>query len=172
MADNPVRTTSPVPGFSGFPGRSSSPSSGQPHRRDAEAATAGAEDQVQVTGGATIVLRLLRERVLARTRALLQLGQAVTGHCFAEVLDGEPVPAFVGRLLSAQNQIAACRAAAWPPERLRTALAEAVQFGADETIDLLVAGAHASREAIDLVAEVLQHFGRRLAAASEPIDTP
>ena len=171
MADNPVRTTSSVPGFSGYPGRSSSQPQGQLHKRGTETPTAGAADRVEVTAGATIALQLLRQRVLARTRMLLELEQAVTVPNFAEVLDGEPVPAFLGRLLSAQNQLAACRTTAWPPERLRSCLADAMLLGADETIELLAADAHASSEAIDIVAEVVQQFSRRLAAA-EPVGSP
>jgi hypothetical protein len=166
MPDNPVLTTTPVPGFSGFPGRSTGQPHGQAPKRDGQPQPAGASDLVEVADGATIVLRLLRERVLARTRELLQLEASVTGHHFAEIFDGEPVPAFVGRLLSAQNQLAASRVALWPAERLRQALAEAVQSGAEETIDLLAADATAANAAIELVAEVVQHYGRRLAAAN------
>jgi hypothetical protein len=169
MADHPL-TTSPVPGFTGFPGRSASQPQGQAPKRDGQPPAPGAADRVQVAGGTAIVLQLLRERVLARTRELLQLPPTVTGHTFAEILDGEPVPTFVGRLLSAQNQLAACRVARWPPERLRSALADAVQFGADETVDLLAADAPTSNAAIHLVAEVVQHFDRRLAAAGESPD--
>lgn len=165
MPDNPVLTTTPVPGFSGFPGRSAGQPHGQAPKREGQPQPAGTADRVQVADGATIVLRLLRERVLARTRELLELETTATGHHFAEILDGEPVPAFVGRLLSAQNQLAASRVASWPAERLRSALAEAVQSGAAETIDLLATDATASSGAIELVAEVVQHFDRRLAAA-------
>jgi len=168
MADNPVRSTSSVPSLSGFPGRSSEKPAASPHKRDAEAASAGAEDRVQLALGATIALPLLRERVLARTRSGLDLGP-VAVPCFAEMLEGEPVPAFLGRLLSAQNQLAACRAAVWSGERIRAVLAEALAAGAEETIDLLAADGHGPGGAIAIVTEVLEQFGRRRAVAAASI---
>ena len=74
------------------------------------------------------------------------------------------MPAFLGRLLSAQNQLAACRAGAWSGERIRSALAEALEAGGQETIDLLAADGHVPSGAIAIVSEVLEHFGRRRAA--------
>lgn len=164
MADSPVRSTSPVPGFTGFPGRSPRDEKAPSHRRE-EAPPAAAGDRVSVREGAAPALRLLRERVLARTRTAFGLGESVAVPHFAEVLDGEPLPAFLGRLLSAQNQLAACRAPAWPPDRVRAATAEALRVGAEETIDLLLADGPDAGGAVATVVEVLAHFGRRLAAA-------
>ncbi len=163
MADSPVRSTSPVNAPGGFAGRANG---GTPPRSQSrpQASTPPAADRVTVVHGAMVALRLLRERVLARTRGLLELGEDVIGHEFAEMLDGEPAPAFLGRLLSAQNLLAARRAGSWPGARVRACLDEALRGGAEETLELLAADGHADPAAVAIVAEVLTDYGRRLAA--------
>jgi hypothetical protein len=121
-------------------------------------------DVVRVERGAALALPLLRERVLACTRAAFGLADAALPHAFAEVVEGEPVPAFLGRLLSAQNQLAAQRAGTLAPAELRRRLADALQAGAEETLDLLALDGSDDAEAVAVIAEVLAEFGRRLAA--------
>ncbi|MCA8965599.1 MAG: hypothetical protein H6838_08945 [Planctomycetes bacterium] len=123
-----------------------------------------AGDEVSLRHGRTLGLRLLRERVLAKTREQLGLAEHSHGMTFAEVTHGEPVGAFLGRLLSAQNQLAAPRAAQWAGARLRQALADALQDGAAETLELLAAEEVPDEAAVTVVVEVLAEFGRRLDA--------
>lgn len=162
MADNSVRSASSVPGLSGFPGRS--PSQPAPRQAAAEVPAPGAEDLVTVQPVASIALRLLRERVLARTRSQLELDDTTAVPTFAEIVDGEPVPVFLGRLLSAQNQLAARRSGSWDGARIRQELVLALHAGADETVELLTADGEHVTDGVAVVFEVLAEFGRRVAA--------
>jgi hypothetical protein len=74
------------------------------------------------------------------------------------------VPAFLGRLLSAQNQLAGRRAGTWSAERVRAAVGQGLQEGAAETLELLAADGPDEGAAMALVGDVLAEFGRRLAA--------
>jgi len=128
MADHNVQSPSPVPGLAGYPGRALP----QPQAPAKEAPTASAEaepegDQVLLHAASSIVLQLLRERILARTRAALGLTDSLAVPEFAEMVADEPLPAFVGRLLSAQNQLAARRRPLLDLARSRRLLAEALQ---------------------------------------------
>ncbi len=164
MSDDPLRSPGPVHALGGFPGRAPADLSRRPHPR--ERAAERAVDRVSIHGAAVIAGRLLRERVLAQTRLSLALGEGGVGPEFAEVIEGEPVAAFLGRLLSAQNQLAARRAGVWPERRLRRRLDRALRAGAAETLELLAAdGRDAAGAAI--VAEVLAEYARRLAALAE-----
>jgi hypothetical protein len=162
MADNTVHSTSPVGGISGLQGRAQP--SQRPPATDSDSHAPAAEDRVMFRPVASIALRLLRERVLARTRQRLELDEAVVVPVFAEVVEGEPVPKFLGRLLSAQNQLAALRAASWEPVRVREALMIALRQGADETVELLTADGEHVDEGVAIVFEVLAEFERRVAA--------
>ncbi|MBM4059804.1 MAG: hypothetical protein FJ265_01735 [Planctomycetes bacterium] len=167
MADHTVHSTGPVASTSAPAGRSPNQPSHRQHA--ATPRRRGAADSATVHPAAAVALRLLRERVLARTRALLELDDAPLVPAFAEVVEAEAAPAFLGRLLSAQNQIAARRAAAWPPDRVRDALGAAFVQGAAETIEVLAADAAQGIDGVMVVAEVLAEHGRRLAAlASAP----
>lgn len=130
-------------------------------RRDA--GQAPQQDQVSVTAAATVARRVLRERVLARTRSRLELVDESSAPAFAEVIDLEPAAAFLGRLLSAQNQLAARRAGQWGVLRIRASLDQALREGAQETIELLAADP-LHTEGVVVVAEVVAEYARRLAA--------
>lgn len=158
-----LRSTSPVSPTGGFAGRSPA----QPRQRGAEREaqeSARAPDRVSVDGDAAAAMRLLRERVLARTRAALGVPDGVAVPEFAEVVEGEAVPVFLGRLLSAQNQIAARRSGDWSPEGVRRACHRALEHGVAETLELLQADGRSYHPGIGVVGEVLVEYGRRLAA--------
>jgi hypothetical protein len=161
MVDNSVPSASSVPGLAGFAGRQ--PKDPTPRPRSGDPQKACAEDRVSVHPTCAVALQILRERVLARTRALLELDDAALGPTFAEIVDGEPVPSFLGRLLSAQNLLAARRLPDWPAARVRQALVDGLQQGATEAIDLLAADEQQG-DAVALVADVLALHARRIAA--------
>lgn len=126
-------------------------------------------DQVDVHAAGQVARRLLRERVLAATRAQLELGDGEFVPNFAEALDREPVAAFVGRLLGAQNQLAALRAHAWSPAELRENLDLALRRGVTEVLDMLQQDmlqpdGDAGVDGTEFVAQVLGEYGRRLSA--------
>jgi hypothetical protein len=134
MADS-LNSANPIAAAGGFAGRSGGqqPSQAKPRpaRSGAEAAPA---DAVELS--AAPVRQLLRERILARTRTELGLAASAShGPAFAEAIDSESVTAFVGRLLSAQNQLAAAAGLSGPNRR--EALDRAFREGAAEAHELL-----------------------------------
>jgi hypothetical protein len=160
--DDTLRSASPVQGMAGY-GRYSAQ---HPHARDAKRDTedrAECADAVSLHGGRTLGLRLLRERVLARTRTALGFPAAVASLPFAEITDGEPVGAFLGRLLSAQNLLAGLMAIAAPGAHPRELCDAAFRDGAEETLELLTRDDRPDLAALDVVGEVLAEFARRLA---------
>lgn len=166
MADSPLHSTSSVAGPGGFPARPQPWSGSRPAPR--EQGSQPSADRVSLEPAVSLARRLLRERVLARTRARLELDDASAGPEFAEVLDCETLTAFLGRLLSAQNQLAARRAGTWPAPRVRRCLDAALQAGAAETLELLAAQGHDDASAVAVVVDVLAEYGRRLAALAAP----
>lgn len=126
-----------------------------------------AADRIEVHAAAQIARRLLRQRVLARTRERLELLDSGGGHEFAEVLDEEPVGAFLGRLLGAQNQLAALRAADWDARRVRGSLDAALRDGIAEVLELLAGDERGYGAGAAVVADVLSEYGRRLALLSD-----
>ncbi len=163
MATDSVHSANPVPALAGYGSRAA----GQPQKQPAEQAALPADaheatDAVSVHHGRTLGLRLLRERVLARTRAALRLTDRVHAHEFAEIVEGEPVGSFLGRLLSAQNQLAAVRAAQWSAPRLRRTLAAALLAGVQETLLLLTDDVAPDADAVSVVDSVLDEFRRRI----------
>lgn len=122
-------------------------------------------DAVELHHGAGLALRLLRQRVLARTRVELELADGTAGLPWPE--SGQPsIGAFLDRLLSEQNELAAHRARQWPAPRVRAALTSGFRIGADETIDLLC-GPPVDEPATAVIAAVLVEFGRRLGALAD-----
>lgn len=167
MAED-VRSTGPVSTVGNFPGRGTGHSpQHSPKKGPATAEPARPTDQVSVGHVASSVLRLLRERVLASTREALGVDEGHATPEFAEILEGEPVPAFLGRLLSAQNQLAASRRAhggELTAAVVRSRCDDALLAGANETLELLAANPHVDPTAATIVAEVLAEHARRIAA--------
>lgn len=172
MGDS-LHSTPPVTTVGGFAGRT-------PNRQDARhapghpaAPAPRAGDRVDVESAATVARRIVRERVLARTRLRLELDTGEHGPAFAEAIDTEPVDAFVGRLLSAQNQLAARRVATLGAERVRRLLDQSLRQGATEALELLSDdGGRSDGAAVIVIAEVLAEYGRRLAAAAPDAPLP
>lgn len=165
MSDS-VRSTAPVNASGGFAERSGE----QFARRRAPAAPPPAArpgDSVVLLGAQARARRLLRERVLARTRERLGFGDGDGEQLphFAEAVDSESIADFLGRLLSAQNQLAGRRAAALGAAAARQALDEALRDGAMEAAEILAADAASGGAAVAVVAEALEEYARRLAAA-------
>lgn len=175
MVDHSVHGANPTSALRGY-GAHTPPQFAQPQRsRDGKSPSqAAVGDCITLHPAAAVALGILRERVLARTLIGLGLDHAGPVPNFAEVQDHEPVGAFLGRLVSAQNQLAARRAAEWPLARIRQVLHDAMHDGALETLELLASEAEPLPEAAAVVAEVLAEFGRRvaiwLAADGAPAD--
>ena len=116
MADS-FSNASPVVRTGGFP-RPNPNDLAKRHNQapaDAEAEPTAPRDGVELHHGASLARRLLRERVLSRTRERLELTDGEFVPSFAENVDEEPVGAFLGRLIGAQNQLAALRVLVSPP---------------------------------------------------------
>lgn len=163
MAD-PLRSTAPVSATNGFAPRARSQE--RPEReppRPESGPRADADDRVHVVVGTLAGRLLLRERVLVHTRTRLRLPDHVTVPAFAEAVGDETTAAFLGRLLSAQNQLAAHRAHDWDGVVLRAAVDAGLRAGAEEACELL-ADERRDPQALAAVAEVLVEYGRRLEA--------
>ena len=130
MAD-PLQSTAPIPPAGGNPpNRQPGRGAKEPPPRQERPAPRAA-DRVSVHGGRLFGLQMLRERVLAHTRGQLELPEHVAVPVFAEVPEDETVGEFLGRLLSAQNQLAAQRAGQWDAGRLRRCVDAGLRGGAD-----------------------------------------
>ena len=127
---------------------------------------AAGEDGVELHSGPAMARRLLRERVLARTRELLQLTHSEFVPSFAENVDEEPVPAFLGRLIGAQNQLAGLRVHQLSSSEIRVRLDRALRDGISEAMDMLAPGRKDGRVGCEFVANVLAEYGRRIAGLS------
>ena len=167
MAD-PLQSTAPIPPAGGnppnrHPGRGGKPSP----RQERPAPRPG--DRVSVHYGRLFGLQMLRERVLAHTRSQLELSDHLAVPVFAEVPEDETVGEFLGRLLSAQNQLAAHRAGQWDAVRLRRCVDAGLRGGAEETCAMLAEQGR-DEQALAAAAEVLVEYGRRLKALQhEPL---
>lgn len=167
MAD-PLQSTAPIPPAGGNPpnrqpGRGAREPGPRPER---PAPRPG--DRVSMHRGRLFGLQMLRERVLAHTRTLLDLPEHLAVPVFAEVPEDETTGEFLGRLLSAQNQLAAHRAGPWDAARLRRCVDGALRGGAEETCAMLAEQGR-DEEALAAAAEVLVEYGRRLQAlCNEP----
>jgi mRNA-degrading endonuclease toxin of MazEF toxin-antitoxin module len=160
----PVRNAGPVDAAGGFAGRSGGFLGGRKLPPPAAVAGATAGDVVVVAAIAVRARRLLRERVLTHTRAQLQLVDGEAPPSFAEAVDDESLGDFLGRLLSAQNQLASMRVATHGAAATRTLLDAALRDGATEAAELLAQDVASGGAGVAVVAAVLEEYARRLAA--------
>lgn len=167
MAD-PLRSTAPIPPAGGNPpNRQTGRGAREPAPRQERPAPRPG-DLVSVHGGRLVGLQLLRERVLAHTRGLLELPEHVAVPVFAEAIEDETAGEFLGRLLSAQNQLAAHRAGDWEGARVRRCVDAGLRAGAEEACAMLTEERR-DEAALAAVAEVRVEYGRRLQAlCTEP----
>lgn len=165
MADS-FSNASPVVRTGGFPRPNPNDltkrQSHAPADQEADSEAPKARDGVELHHGASLARRLLRERVLSRTRERLELTDGEFVPSFAENVDEEPVGAFLGRLIGAQNQLAALRVRKVPPAEVRSRLDLALREGIAEAMDMLSRD-HDGTAGCEFVAEVLAEYGRRLA---------
>jgi hypothetical protein len=141
----------------GDPGKQGEPSRAAPRRRF---------DAVELTAPAQAALRLLRERVLDSTRQALELPRP--GSCAIHFAEPplQRTEAFLGRLLSDQNLLAAPRRGRWPDARIDACLVGAMNRGVEQTLGVL----H-DLDALDettwrLVVEVLDEFERKVSGGA------
>ena len=168
MADS-LRSAAPVSGLGGFAGRREPPAAGGGGQKAPPPPARPPEhDQIEVAGSAAVARKVLRERVLARTRNELELGGDFLVPVFAEVIDDESTAAFLGRLLSAQNQLAAGRAGRWPGAKVRASLDRGLRGGAEEALELLGVDGRGDAAAVAVIAAVMAEYGQRLAALLPP----
>jgi hypothetical protein len=165
MADS-LHSTTPVPAAGGFAGHRPDARGRPPAPRDGQDRPAtGAEHstpRVDREAADVVARRLLRERVLARTRARLAVPSGAVLD-FAEDIAGETIEQFVGRLLSAQNLIAARRSGV-DHATIRAGLDEAMREGCADAREMLATDDPADA-ALGVVAAVLVEYGRLLAAS-------
>lgn len=165
MADS-LRSTTPVRGAGGFAGRAPAEPSAKPAAAPVPPRLPDG-DRIEVSAGMALARRVLRERVLARTRTGLDLAEGEHVPTFAEVIDDEPVSLFVDRLLSAQNQLGSRRQVAWGGPRVRRVLDAALRDGAAEAMELLTRDGREHGAGVAVVGEVLEEYSRRLAALAD-----
>jgi len=163
MADS-LSNAAPVGAVGGFPGRNRHD---VPKRQDKGAGGGGAPkgpaDAVRVHHPSEVARRLLRERVLARTRQHLELEVAEFVPSFSEAVEREPVGTFLGRLIGAQNQLAALRSQSWSGDEIRHALDVALREGVAEALELLADDeADHDGSGSTFVTDVLAEYAARL----------
>lgn len=166
MADS-LSNAAPIGPLGGFPSRAppnkdARKGPGQAPEEEAPRPQLG-RDGVDLHTGAFLARRLLRERVLFQTRARLELQAGEFVPSFAEAVEAEPMQAFLGRLLGAQNQLAALRVKVLTQTEIRSRLDSALREGIAEVMEMLAADPVDGAVGCAVVADVLVEYGRRLA---------
>lgn len=125
---------------------------------------AKAQDGVELHSGASLARQLLRERVLSRTRELLELTPGEFAPSFAENVEAEPVSTFLGRLIGSQNQLAALRVQQLSQSEMRSRLDMALRDGIAEAMDMLAPDSRDGTAGCEFVGDVLAEYGRCIAS--------
>ncbi|MCA8943756.1 MAG: hypothetical protein KDB80_14430 [Planctomycetes bacterium] len=125
-------------------------------------------DRVDLHAPTRIVLDLIRERILTRTREALDVDATRGSVRFVEDTD-QTVRAFVSRLVSEQNMIVSERRAAWPAEELETVVQRATEAGMTEAIEILDDLGRLDAAAYQLISEVLDELQRKISVSLPPI---
>jgi hypothetical protein len=157
MDSKPISSTNPV-GGRGAPPPREVPRAPHVHAK-ADSAMPQAVDLFRFAPSRAVILRLLRERVLARTRSLLGLPLPAQPAHFADASE-LAVADFVGRVWAEQTQMAALRLHVHPDGQERRTLAEAFELGANETLEMLQDAGRLDAASEDLIAQVLAAFAR------------
>lgn len=121
------------------------------------------QDGVELHSGATLARQLLRERVLSRTRERLELMPGEFVPSFVENVEEEPVGVFLGRLIGAQNQLAALRVRQLSQGEIRSRLDSALRDGVAEAMEMVAPDPRDGAVGCEFVADVLADYGRRIA---------
>lgn len=122
------------------------------------------DDEVNLSAPDITALQVLRERVMARTRANLELSASPPTPGFAEPQVAS-LDQFLDRLLSQQNLLAAQRGRVWPHERIRLAVAEGMAQGAAETLDMMQEAGRVDADAVQMVLEAMAAYAKKIAAS-------
>ena len=168
MADS-LNNAAPIGSLGGYPSRpppgmDARQHPGQAQQEEEHAPAKGPRrDGVDLHGGASLARRLLRERVLFQTRERLDLKPGEFVPSFAEAVEAEPIQAFLGRLLGAQNQLAALRVKVLTQTEIRSRLDAALREGVAEVMEMLAIDPVDGAVGCAIVADVLTEYGRRLA---------
>ena len=119
-------------------------------------------DEVRLTPPVEVTLRLLRERILERTRQALSLpvDRRTLGAFVAAPGDG--TEQIVGRLISEQNWLAGRRRAEWGEARVAAALQEGTTRGLEETIEILEDLGELDAQTWELIGAVTDEMHRKL----------
>lgn len=164
MAEDSVRRTEATTSLSGYGSRAQDEHRSGNRRAapadEVDAPPSRGADSVAVRSDFVAALRLLRERVLANTRDMLGVGSVAVPK-FAEVVGAETTAAFVSRLVSDQNQLAA-RGASAAPSAVRVVLNAAFEAGSTEAAELLAAVPDSAAAQV-AVSAARAEFGRRIA---------
>lgn len=163
MADSSVSATNRAGDRPADQGAARQQAERRPVAAAAPVPTLRQRDEVHLSAPGRVALQLLRERVLARTRVELALGSVSTGRNFT-VADHGSLASFIDQLLSQQNLLASARGAAWPPERIRLAVAEGMAQGAAETLEVLLDSSRHDGDSVQLVIEAMAEYGKKLGA--------
>ena len=121
------------------------------------------QDRVELHSPDRLALDVMQERILARTREELAVDAAEVGR-LPFVRDGSvsSFAAFVSRLVSEQNMIAAVRRAEWGPGRLERAVQRGTERGMREAIEELDDLGRLDERAWMLISGVLAELQRKL----------
>jgi hypothetical protein len=122
-------------------------------------------DDVVLTEPRFAALRLLRQRVLERTREALELPRTTAPAVVFADAPGPRADVFVGRLLSEQHLLAARRHDTWSEPRIAAALEEGITSGTAETLEVLHDVGRLDADTWGLLCGVLDEFHRKVDAA-------
>jgi hypothetical protein len=130
-------------------------------------------DEVVLTGPHRATLHLLRQRILEHTRRELDLPRHGAAGVEFAASEATGAGAFVGRLLSDQNLLAAARRGTWPPARIDAALEHGMTDGLAETLEVLHDVGELDAATWQLVCAVLEELQRKVCSVGgAPPDPP
>lgn len=129
-------------------------------------------DDVVLSEPHRATLDLLRHRILDRTRRELELTKHGGPGIEFAAREAPGAAAFVGRLLSDQNLLAAPRRGVWSGARVDAALEQGMTEGLAETLEVLHEVGELDAENWQLVCSVLEEFQRKVCSVSQAEPPP